>query len=309
MKKNNSIIQKAINITTTLLLTTLVTACSLPAKQTALPTPSFPTVQPTNQPVILTPTAIIPPPAATSSGLSTSAPTLSVPASAVPPATVQPTAVPPIVVSTQPANIPNAIRLSFEAGATEGIFEGQIQPGQVMNFLVGASQNQPLLVATDSFNHDVTFAVIGITDGMVLLDSTQKLSSWQTMLNVTQDYLIQVIGGASTENFNLNVTTPARINFDPGAISAVRQGSTPGGFTVSYVLRANANQQMDIKLTAPNGNAVLSIYGYQDGQPYMRSVVESTVFNMKLPATQDYIIQVVPMAGQVAPYQMEITVQ
>ncbi len=297
----------------------ILNACNLPATQIILPPPSFPTVQPSSPPTIVIPTAITPQPTATLIEPATLNPTLPIPTTAaaptvlaptaIPPTSLPPSALPPSPVPALPASIPGAIRISFETGATEGMYEGQIQPGQVINFVVGASQGQPLMVTTDCLNHDVSFAVLGLKNGEVLLDSSLKLSSWQAILGATQDYLIQVIGGTSTENFSLNITTPARINFDPGAISALRQGSTPGGFAVSYILRASLNQQMDINLNAPNGNAVLSIYGYQDGQPYMRSVVESTVFSLKLPATQDYMIQVVPLAGQVAPYSMIVTVK
>jgi len=214
-----------------------------------------------------------------------------------------------VAAPPRPTTIPGAVRINFDTGATSDVVEGVIQPGQVMNFLVGAAQGQPLMVSTNSYNNDVTFSVKGLQDGKILLDASQKFSSWQTMLSVTQDYLIQVIGGASKENFSLNVITPARISFDPGAISAVRKGTTPNGLDVSYILRANANQQMDLSLDAPDGNAVLSVYGYQDGQPYLRYVVESTTFSLKLPASQDYIIQVVPRAGGVAQYTLNITIK
>lgn len=233
-------------------------------------------------------------------------PPTGVPPTAVPPTVVPPTAVPP---AAAPTTIPGAVRVNFATGATAGIVQGELAPGQAQNFLVGAAQGQPLIVSTGSANNDVTFSVVGLKDGKTLLDASQKFSSWQTMLTVTQDYLIKVIAGASKDNFTLNVITPARITFDPNAISANVNGSTPGGLTVSYVLRANVNQQMDINLTPKDGNVVLSIYGYQDGQPYMRSVVESTTFSLKLPATQDYIIQVVPRAGQVENYSMTVTVK
>jgi hypothetical protein len=165
------------------------------------------------------------------------------------------------------------------------------------------------MVSTGSYNNDVTFSVTGAKNGQVLLDGSQKLTSWQTMLTETQDYLIRVYAGASAENFTLNVITPARITFAPGAVSATEVGTTPGGLVVSYILRASINQQMDITLDAPNMSALLSVYGYQDGQPYLRSAAGSQTFSMKLPATQDYVIQVVPNAGQVANYSLNITVK
>ena len=270
--------------TLTVLTVTALTVLSCGVLSTPVPTLAVPTSTPTDTPVIV-PTA-----------------------TAVPPTPEPPTAVPP-TSAPAPTPISGAVRIDFAAGATAGVVSGELQPGEVQNFLVGASAGQPLLVSTGSYNNDVTFSVTGVKDGKTLLDASQKLTSWETMLTETQDYLIRVYAGASAENFTLNVTTPARIDFAPGAVSATETGTTPGGLVVSYILRASANQQMDITLDAPNMSALLSVYGYQDGQPYLRTAVDSQTFNMKLPATQDYVIQVVPHAGQVVNYSLNITVK
>jgi hypothetical protein len=239
-------------------------------------------------------------------------PTSQTAATALPPtatavlATTTATALP---TPTATSSLPGGERVDFATGATAGIARGQVQHGGVQNFLVGAAAGQPLIISVDSPNHDVTFSVSGRRDGAVLLSASQKLSSWQSLLATTQDYLIQVYGGAGTENFTLNVIIPARITFDPGAISAQRSGSTPGGLIVSYILRANAGQKMKLQLAAPDGNAVLAMYGFQDGQPYLRYVVESTTFDMVLPASEDYIIQVYPRAGAMASYTLNIEVK
>ena len=243
----------------------------------------FPQASPTSQSAAIPPTATTAPATATA----TSAPL-------------------PTATTTSPAS---GVRVDFPAGATLGIAKGQVGPGGAQNFLVGAAATQPLMLSVDSPNHDVTLSVTGRRDAAVLLAASQKLSSWQSILPSTQDYLIQVYGGAGTENFTLSVIIPARINFDPGAISAKRSGSTVGGLIVSYVLRANAGQKMKLQLTVPDNNAVLSVYGYQDGQPYLRYVVESTTFDLVLPATQDYIIQVYPRAGETAKYTLDITIK
>ena len=237
--------------------------------------------------------------------------------------TPEATAIPPtltalLITATSPATavpaptrtrLPAGVRINFATGATAGIVEGQILQGQVKDFVLGAAAGQPLILSVDSPNHDVTLSVTGQSDGVVLLPASKQLSSWQTMLTKTQDYLIQLGGAAGTENFTLNVATPARVSFEPGAISAQRIGFTAGGLVVSYVLRANAGQKMTLKLDAPDGNAVLSVYGYQDGQPYLRYVAEAVSFDMSLPASEDYIIQVYPRAGAVARYTLYMQVK
>ncbi|HMN63121.1 MAG TPA: hypothetical protein PJ988_22330, partial [Anaerolinea sp.] len=140
------------------------------------------------------------------------------------------------------------VRIQFAAGATSGVVEGNLQPGQTQDFVLTAAAGQPLIVMTGSYNNDVTFSVSGKKDGKVLLPASQKSTSWQTLLTVSQDYLIHVIAGATTENFTLNVITPARIQFATGADNIVEKGSTPGGFVVSYILRAGLNQRMTISL-------------------------------------------------------------
>jgi hypothetical protein len=66
---------------------------------------------------------------------------------------------------------------------------------------------------------------------------------------------------------------------------------------------------MKVDLTPISGKAALEVWGFSDGQPYLRSVVESTTFNVKLPATQDYIIAVVPFAGQVVDFNLTVEVK
>jgi len=233
----------------------------------------------------------------------------SIPSTETPlPATL--TSIPPTPTLAQVGTIvPDAIRLDFVVGATSGSVSGNIRPGQVIKYLVGAAKSQPMMVSTSSYNNDVIFSVMGLTDGLTLLPASQKYTSWQTMLTLTQDYLITVYGGATVENYTLDVITPARVTFPSGAVTVTLNGSTPGGYVVSYIVYALQNQQLDLNLTAPSGNAVLSVYGFEDGQPYLRYVVESTTFSMKLPASQDYIIQVVPRAGQVAAYSLTINIK
>jgi len=222
------------------------------------------------------------------------------------------TAIPPTPTLLPPTRVPappGAIRIDFPSGATSSNAEGTILPGQVQNYLVRALEGQPMIVMADSPDHDLTMDIYGLQSGRVLLPTSAKRNSWQGTLPVTDDYVIQVIGGLTSQNFNLSLTIASRINFSPGAVSATVSGSTQGGFNVTYALYAFAGQTMNIDLKPLSGNAALEVWGFSDGQPYLRSVVELTTFNMKLPTTQDYIITVVPFAGQVVDFDMRVEVK
>jgi len=222
------------------------------------------------------------------------------------------TAVPPtptLLPPTQVPTPPGAIRINFLIGATASNTQGTISPGQVRNYLVRALEGQPMIVMVDSPSHDLTMTVYGLQSGTVLLPASEKRNSWQGTLPATNDYVIQVIGGETNQNFNLFLTIASRINFSPGAISATLSGSTQGGYNVTYALYVFAGQTMKINLESTSGNAVLEVWGFSDGQPYLRSAVESTTFNMKLPTTQDYIIAVVPFAGQIVDFNIRVEVK
>ena len=235
-----------------------------------------------------------------------------------------PTAIPPTPLPSAVASptiallpptpvLPAATRLNLVAGATSGSVMGTIQPGQIFYYVLNAAQGQPLIANLISTNGDVTMT-IKTASGTSLLTAGQNLNM---LLTVTEDYYVSVNGGASSENFSLSISTPARIQFAPGNTSATLSGQTAGGFTISspggsdisYILFANQGQQMDLNLEGVGKDGVLAMYGFSDGQPYLRYVTEQTSFSMKLPSTQDYIIQVVPRAGMVINYTLVVTIK
>jgi hypothetical protein len=212
------------------------------------------------------------------------------------------------VPTLAPTAAPINIRFNFATGATFGAVQGSLQPGQSQIYVLSAMQGQPFLVSVDSFNHDITLGITG-KDGTVLLADSLLQTTWQGALPATQDYYLKLKSGATAENYTLSVTAAARIVFKQGAISAAVAGTTVGGYNVTYALRASAGQTMTINLTAPAGTAALTVWGFSDGQPYLRSVTGSTTFSMTLPTTQDYIIEVVPNGGQVINYSLAVEVK
>ncbi len=236
-------------------------------------------------------------------------PTIALPSPSPVPPTITPSPNPPTVTIPPATATPSEVRILFAAGATAGIQSATLNPGQSLDYILTASQTQPLIVIADSPNHDVTLGIRGLNSSNILLDPIKKWTTWEGILPATQDYLITVHAGATTESFTLTVIIPSRITFAQGAATVTVNGSTPGGLIVSYVLYALAGQKMSAALNAPSGTAVLSIYGFEDGQPLLGAASNAMIWNGTLPVTEDYIVQVVPQGGQVIGYSLTVTVQ
>jgi hypothetical protein len=217
-----------------------------------------------------------------------------------------PTNVPP------PTNPPPAQAIHFAPGATEADVQAQLPANQIATYSLSASANQNMQLTLSSNSASARLAVISPA-GVPLPPQrgNPEGTYWQGNLPANGTYLIQVLAGNATPvaNFGLNVTIPVRITFAPGAISAQVQGVTSSNRVVTYLLKANGGQTMIANLTAPPESAGITIYGLEDGQPLIRSQSGATSFNGPLPATQDYVIQVVPFGSTQVNYTLDITVR
>jgi hypothetical protein len=227
--------------------------------------------------------------------------------------TAIPTSLPTLTPILLPTVIPTptiapAVRIHFDPNATYWTIDGSLPANQSQTYVFNAGQYQPVLVNVDSLNQQFTFSLTG-NDGTVLVSEAQRYISYQGLLPSTQDYYLKINAGAAGGSYTLGLTIASRIQFQAGATSATLTGSTVNGWPVTYVARAAAGQTMKINLSVPAGTAALTIWGFSDGQPYQRAVSESTTFNMVLPSTQDYIIEVVPQAGTVVNYSMSVVIK
>ncbi|HSB02298.1 MAG TPA: hypothetical protein VLE49_16730 [Anaerolineales bacterium] len=220
--------------------------------------------------------------------------------------TVTSTLAPP--TSAPPAsNLPVAARIRFATGATFNVTEGTIQAGQTVYYVIKALKGQPMIVMLNTPDQSAVLSVFG-ANGVVLLSQSQQTSSWQGTLPATQDYYFRITAG-NTQNFTLSVDIPARIQFSSGQTETTVSGQTVGGYNVSYVAYAFGGQQMEITINTSPEVAGLTIWGFSDGQPYARAQNGVTDFNMTLPATQDYIIEVVPQGGNVIDYKVTVSIK
>jgi hypothetical protein len=258
------------------LLVILLISCNLPGLLAAIP----PTAQPSQTPLptVDTPTAMLP--------------TTTV----APPSTLLPT----VTATKAPVNI------LFATGTTAAVEQGTIGPNQVQAFTLSAGQYQPMILLLNSQNKDAT---LGVTepDGNILLDPSKKWSSWQWLLPKTEVYTITVHGGTTSEDYTLTTKVAERILFASGTSSITMNGSTPKGFVFSYAIACTANQVMTVSLNIPASKATLDIFGLATGKLLSASAKVNT-WTGTLPASEDYIIEVIPANGQVVNYVLTVGV-
>jgi hypothetical protein len=163
-----------------------------------------------------------------------------------------------------------------------------------------------MILIVNSPNTDVTLGVFE-PNGNELLNPANKWTRWQGLLPETELYKIQVIGGATTENYTLTVKVPQLVNFAAGTISTSLIGSTVSGYVFSYAIQASANQTMTVSLNVPSTTAYLDIFGLASGT-ILSSSAKATSWTGTLPQAQDYVIEVIPNNGAVVGYGLTVTV-
>ena len=239
---------------------------------------------PTNTPAVpsVTPTFIIPSPTPTS---------------------IPPSPTPQPAATTTP---PTAVNISMTAGTTAGVVQGAIQPGQVVTYTLQAGQSQPMILIMSSQYNDVTLGVFE-PDGAVLLNPANKWTRWQGLLPKTELYTIQVIGGATAEDYTLTAKVARQVNFASGSATISLNGTTVKGYVFSYAFSCQANQTLTVSLNVPSSTAYLDIFGLATGS-LLSSASKTTTWAGVLPQTQDYVIEVIPNNGLVVDYSLTVSV-
>jgi len=233
----------------------------------------------------------VPVPSATAVPAATAMPSATASSSPTPPPTVAPTVALP---TPYPTPRPGPVtRISFETGATSAVAQGVVAPRGQNRYRLRASAQQIMMVSLYSASDDLYLAVRGETDGRTLLAADARATDWRGQLSRTQDYRLTVYGGQEETEYTLSIVIPSRIVFKSGATSARLQGDVGMQSTVTYLARAKANQTMTVTITAPTNDVLLTIYGLEDGQPLVRAASGATSWSGTLPATQDYVIDVV----------------
>ena len=102
-------------------------------------------------------------------------------------------------------------------------------------------------------------------------------------------------------------SSPTRIQFATGAVSATVSGTVVFPNRPQYVLYAFKNQRMTVQISSADHSANFAILGVTDSQPLKRFENEDRTWTGYLPTTQDYILQVAVPSGS-ANYSLTVTI-
>jgi hypothetical protein len=273
---------------------------------TGLPSPKpviIPTataIVPTSTPVLAldTPTAVIasnnPVPLNQAEVATVAAPS----SASAPTATTQPQA----VVAAVPSMMGT---FALIPGTTAGVIQGTVQPHQVLAYTLNAGVGQPLTLIMDSPYNDVTLGFFDPSNN-ALLDPARKLRAWQIAMPATAQYILQVIGGASVENFTLTVKLPLPVAFAAGASSANLSGTTVNGYLFAYALNCAEGQTMSAVLNQPPSTATIDIYGLSTGM-VLEAASNVSSWTGILPQTQTYVVEVIPTGSKVINFNLTLS--
>ena len=201
---------------------------------------------------------------------------------------------------------PTSARIQFNAGATAALVTGQLQPQEIDVYVLAAQAGQQMSVMLNSPDEN---ARVTVRDGQGdFLNGQVNTTFWQGELPQTDDYVIRVFAGETAVSYTLQVIIPSHITFAPGAISATINGDVAAYESDDYILAAQAGQTMDVTITSPNNNVLLTIVG-ADGIPLTNGLMSGAMsWRGELPATQDYTIRAIG-TDEATTYTLNVTIE
>jgi len=224
-------------------------------------------------------------------------------ATIAPPAT--PTPIPPTPLPQPSVTVAlTGTQVVMPSGATAVVAQGSLEPGVAVNYTLQARQSQPMILMMSSQNQDITLGVFD-PHGNMLLDPAARRTRWQGLLPETGLYTLQVIGGATLEDYTLTAKVAQLVSLAPGATSVTLKGTTVKGYVYSYALSCQAAQTLSASLSVPASSAYIDIFGLSSGS-LLSSTDKANAWTGVLPQSQVCVIEVIPTNGQVVDYALSV---
>ena len=207
-----------------------------------------------------------------------------------------------------PTQLGSGQSIMFSPGATSAVISGYVPAGGYVSYNLYAFANQNFLVLLSS---DSGTSVLSVSDvyGNVYLDANQRQNSYNMYLPRTATYYVNIHSTGYSENFTLQVFIPARVTIPAGKTAAVMSGTVSPYSVVSYTAYMYAGQTARLDdYSGPQPTSFLRVSGLQTGVVYMDYTAYSPSWYSVVPATQDYLIEVISM-DQTSNYRLTVDVR
>lgn len=207
------------------------------------------------------------------------------------------------VVPTQPlpAESSGVIRVTFEPGSTHTSFEDTVQANTPKLYVVNVQAGQLFQVHFGS-SETTPFTITG-QDGTELV---QNADFYRGVVPTTQDYTIILTPGTQPIQYILGIVIPVRVSFNQGEMQTLVDHRVDAQGAQFYALSLQAGQLLEVNMLQTSGSLHLQVFG-ADGTYLQSGLFAPPSFRGTVPATQDYLIQVLG-DEQPVDYTMAITV-
>lgn len=212
----------------------------------------------------------------------------------------------PIPIQSRPQL--NGGSIQFRPGETSAVISGRVPANGRIRYDLYAMANQNFIVMLGSA---AGTAGLGISDisGNIYLPATTGIAFWNMVLPKTGTYIIDIVGQGQETDFTFQVIIPAKVIIPVNSYSTSYSGTVSSYGVVSYSAFAYEGQMMNIRLNSGSTpNAFLRISGMGTGMIYLDNNSYQTGWYVSLPATQDYLIEVVTKDSP-ASYQLTVDIR
>lgn len=227
----------------------------------------------------------------------------------VPSATPAPTATP-----AHPAVKPDAPRLDFSK-KTMYAGPGDVQPGDSMQVVFTGEAGRKIKIQTTIDSGTGAALSLWGADGTMLVPEITGITGWEGVLPKAQDYYVS-LHNTSQAPFTYSqtitmppVTPPAatRIQFQPNTTGWYTPGEVLPNQPLRFVLGAMGGQTLNAAITTvPQNGAYLNVWA-ADGT-ILTGMSPTQEVSIKLPAQQDYYVEIIPVLNQTVSYQLSVNI-
>ena len=219
-----------------------------------------------------------------------------------------------VTPSTSPSDTTGLLRVRFARGTTSGLVDDSLQAGEARGYLIGAEQGQVMMVHAITWPVRpggppapiATVRVYSVAEGRELTAPAGAGPLWSGRLPSNGDYTVRVSATGPTA-YTLAVQIPRRLAPTAGDPTAAIAGTAPSRAPVDYII-AGASGQTLAASVRESDPVTLHVYGLDDGEPLARLPERRQLWAGTLPATQDYVVSVVP-ADEAARYELTVTLR